>query len=52
MVTLGFKIYYTRKCGLADGKCLGTAHRLFFDFKTAYDSVRREVLYRILVGCV
>ena len=24
-------------------------HRFFIDFKTAYDSVRREVLYKILV---
>jgi hypothetical protein len=26
-----------------------TVHRLFIDFKTAYDSVRREVLYSILI---
>jgi hypothetical protein len=25
-------------------------HQLFIDFKKAYDSVRREVLYSILVG--
>jgi hypothetical protein len=24
------------------------AHQLFIDFKTAYDSVRKEVLYNIL----
>jgi len=24
-------------------------HQLFIDFKTAYDSVRREVLYNILI---
>jgi purine nucleoside phosphorylase len=24
-------------------------HELFVDFKTAYDSVRREVLYNILI---
>jgi len=44
MAILGFKIYYRGKCGLADGKCLGTVHHLFIDLKTAYDSVRREVL--------
>jgi hypothetical protein len=27
-----------------------TVHQLFVDFKQAYDSVRREVLYRILIG--
>jgi hypothetical protein len=26
----------------------GTVHQLFIDFKKAYDSVRREVLYNIL----
>jgi hypothetical protein len=26
-----------------------TVHRLFIDFKKAYDSVRREVLYNILI---
>jgi hypothetical protein len=26
----------------------GTVHYLFIDFKKAYDSVRREVLYNIL----
>jgi hypothetical protein len=26
-----------------------TAHHLFIDFKKAYDSVRREVLYNILI---
>jgi len=25
-------------------------HQLFIDFKKAYDSVRREVLYNILFG--
>jgi hypothetical protein len=25
-----------------------TVHQLFIDFKTAYDSVRKEVLYNIL----
>jgi hypothetical protein len=26
-----------------------TVHQLFVDFKKAYDSVRREVLYNILI---
>jgi hypothetical protein len=26
-----------------------TVHQLFVDFKEAYDSVRREVLYNILI---
>jgi hypothetical protein len=26
----------------------GTVHQLFIDFKTAYDSIRKEVLYNIL----
>jgi hypothetical protein len=28
----------------------GTVHQLFIDFKKAYDSVRREALYNILIG--
>ncbi|KAJ4433883.1 hypothetical protein ANN_16196 [Periplaneta americana] len=28
----------------------GTVHQLFIDFKKAYDSVKREVLYDILIG--
>jgi hypothetical protein len=27
----------------------GTVHQLFIDIKKAYDSVRREVLYNILI---
>jgi hypothetical protein len=30
-------------------ECNGTVHQLFIDFKKAYDSVRREVLYNILI---
>jgi hypothetical protein len=29
-------------------ECNETDHQLFIDFKKAYDSVRREVLYNIL----
>jgi hypothetical protein len=29
----------------------GTVHQLFIDFKKAYNSVRREVLYNILIEC-
>jgi hypothetical protein len=28
-----------------------TINQIFIDFKKAYDSVRREVLYSILIGC-
>jgi hypothetical protein len=31
-------------------ECNCTIHQLFIDFKKAYDSVRREVLYGILIG--
>jgi hypothetical protein len=27
----------------------GTVHQLFIDFKKAYDSIRRETLYNILI---
>jgi hypothetical protein len=27
----------------------GTVHQLFIDFKKAYDSIRREALYNILI---
>jgi hypothetical protein len=30
-------------------ECNGTVHQLFIDFKKAYDSVKREVLYNILL---
>jgi hypothetical protein len=29
----------------------GTVHQLFIDFKKAYDSVRWEALYNILIKC-
>jgi hypothetical protein len=30
-------------------ECNGTIHQLFIDFKKGYDSVRKEVLYSILI---
>ncbi|KAJ4450850.1 hypothetical protein ANN_02281 [Periplaneta americana] len=30
-------------------ECKGTVHQLFIDFKKAYDSIKREVLYDILI---
>jgi len=30
-------------------KCNGTVHQLYIDFKKACDSVRRQVLYNILI---
>jgi hypothetical protein len=30
-------------------ECNETVHQLFVDFKKAHDSVRREVLYNILI---
>jgi hypothetical protein len=30
-------------------ECNETVHQLFMDFKKAYDSVRKEVLYNILI---
>jgi hypothetical protein len=30
-------------------ECSDTVHQLFIDFKKAYDSVRRVVLYNILI---
>jgi hypothetical protein len=37
---------------MLEGKweCNERVHQLFIDFKKAYDSVRREVLYNILIG--
>jgi hypothetical protein len=32
-------------------ECNGTVHQLFIDFEKAYDSVRMEVLYNILIEC-
>jgi hypothetical protein len=30
-------------------ECNGTVHQLFLDFKKAHDSVRRKVLYNVLI---
>jgi hypothetical protein len=38
-------VKYFRKNGNTTKKCIGT----FIDFKNAYDSVRREILYNILI---
>jgi hypothetical protein len=38
-VWISNRIYYT----------IETVHQLFVDFKKAYNSVRREVLYKILI---
>jgi hypothetical protein len=42
-------MFYIRQ--ILEKKCEynGTVHQLFIDFKKAYDSVRREVLYNILI---
>jgi sorting nexin-29 len=43
------KIFYIRQ--IVEKKCEynGTVHQLFIDFKKAYDPVRREALYNILI---
>jgi hypothetical protein len=45
------QIFY--KCQIPEKKWKynGTVHQLFIDFMQAYDSVRREVLYSILIEC-
>ena len=37
------------KCLRKKWECNEEVHQLFIDFKKAYDSVRREVLYKILI---
>jgi hypothetical protein len=43
------QIFYIHQ--ILEKKCEynGTVHQLFIDFKKAYDSVKREVLYNILL---
>jgi hypothetical protein len=42
-------IFYVWQILAKEWKYNGTVHQLFIDSKTAYDSVRREVLYNILI---
>jgi hypothetical protein len=43
------QIFYIRQILEKKWEYNGTVHQLFIDFKKAYDSVRREVLYNILI---
>jgi hypothetical protein len=43
------QIFYIRQILEKKWKYNGTVHQLFIDFKKAYDSVQREVLYSILL---
>jgi hypothetical protein len=43
------QIFYIRQILEKKWECNGTVHQLFIDFKKAYDSVKREVLYNILL---
>jgi sorting nexin-29 len=43
------QIFYIRQILEKKWKYNGTVHQLFIDFKKAYDSVRSEVLYNILI---
>jgi hypothetical protein len=42
------QIFYIRQILEKKWECNGTVHQLFYDFKKAYDSVRREALYNTL----
>jgi hypothetical protein len=42
-------IFYIRQILEKKWECNGMVHQLFIDFKKVYDSVRREVLYSILI---
>jgi hypothetical protein len=42
-------IFYIRQILEKKWEYNGAVHQLFVDFKKAYDSVRREVLYNILI---
>jgi hypothetical protein len=43
------QIFYIWQILKKKWECNGTVHQLFIDFKKAYNSVRREVLYSILI---
>jgi hypothetical protein len=43
------QIFYIRQILQKKWEYNGTVHQLFVDFKKAYDSVKREVLYNILL---
>jgi hypothetical protein len=43
------QIFYIRQILEKKWEYNGTVHQLFIDFKEAYDSIKREVLYNILV---
>jgi hypothetical protein len=43
------QIFYIRQILQKKWEYNGTVHQLFIDFKKAYDSVKREVLYNILL---
>jgi hypothetical protein len=43
------QIFYIRLILEKKWEYIGTVHQIFIDFKKAYDSVRREVLYDILI---
>jgi sorting nexin-29 len=43
------QIFYIRQILEKRWEYNGTVYQLFIDFKKAYDSVRREVLYNILI---
>jgi hypothetical protein len=42
-------IFYIRQILEKNWEYNGTVHQLFIDFKKAYDSIRREALYNILI---
>jgi hypothetical protein len=46
------KIFYILQILEKKWEYNGTVHQLFIDFKKAYDSVKREVLYNILLEFV
>jgi sorting nexin-29 len=43
------QIFYIRQILGKNWEYNGTVHKLFIDFKKAYDSIKREVLYNILL---